>query len=72
MDKKEGNLTVTLLNPEGKLKNGEQDIMLEFTDGSGKPVDIKSASLNFNRNPSLLGVLCRCMAPPSRMGNALR
>ena len=48
MDKKEGNLTVTLLNPEGKLKNGEQDIMLEFTDGSGKPVDIKSASLNFN------------------------
>ena len=49
MEKKvDDKLTVTLLNPEGKLKNGEQDIMLEFTDGSGKPVEIKSASLNFN------------------------
>jgi len=41
-------LTVTLSNAEGKLKNGEQDLMLAFTDGSGKPVEIKAASLNFN------------------------
>lgn len=49
MDKKvNDNLTVTLSNPAGQLKNGGQDIMLEFTDGSGKPIEIKSASLNFN------------------------
>lgn len=41
-------LTVTLSGKEGKLKNGEQEIMLAFTDGEGKPVDITSASLNFN------------------------
>lgn len=41
-------LTVTLSNAEGQLKNGEQDIMLVFTDGNGKPVEIKAASLNFN------------------------
>lgn len=49
MDKKvNDNLVVTLSNPEGKLKNGEQDLMLTFQDGAGKPVDIKAASLNFN------------------------
>ena len=49
IDKKvSDNLTVTLSNPEGKLKNGEQDIMLTFTDGAGKPVEIKAAALNFN------------------------
>ena len=49
MDKKVNeNLTVTLSNSEGKLKNGEQEVMLEFMDGSGKAVEIKSASLNFN------------------------
>ncbi len=42
------NLTITLSNPEGKLKNGEQTIGLKFTDGSGNPVEIKAASLNFN------------------------
>ena len=41
-------LTVTLSNAEGKLKSGEQDLMLTFTDGSGKPAEIKAASLNFN------------------------
>ena len=41
-------VTVTLSNPEGKLKNGKQEIMLAFTDGSGKPIEIKAASLNFN------------------------
>lgn len=48
-DKKVGdNLTVTISNAEGKLKNGSQDIMLSFTDGTGNPVEIKAASLNFN------------------------
>ncbi|MGI8669587.1 MAG: FixH family protein [Aridibacter sp.] len=42
------NLTVMLSGKDGKLKNGQQEIMLSFTDGSGNPVDIKAASLNFN------------------------
>ncbi len=49
MEKKvSDSLTVTLSNAEGKLKNGEQNLMLAFTDGSGKPVEIKAASLNFH------------------------
>jgi hypothetical protein len=49
MEKKvDDNLTITLSNPEGKLKNDEQDIMLTFTDGKGNPVEMKAASLNFN------------------------
>ncbi len=42
------NLTVSLSNAEGKLKNGKQEMMIAFTDGAGKPVEIKAASLNFN------------------------
>lgn len=42
------NLTVSLLNDTGKLKNGEQELLLEFKDSSGKTVDVGSASLNFN------------------------
>jgi nitrogen fixation protein FixH len=41
-------LTVTLSSADGKLKNGKQEIFLAFTDGAGKPVEIKAASLNFN------------------------
>lgn len=45
------NLMVTLSNDTGKLKNGEQEIMLAFTDPSGKAVDVgmvKAAALNFH------------------------
>lgn len=41
-------LSVSLLSANGKLKNGQQEIMLAFTDGAGKPVDINAATLNFN------------------------
>ena len=44
------NLTVTLSNETGKLKSGEQEIMLAFTDVSGKAVDVgmvNAAALNF-------------------------
>ena len=43
-------LKVTLSNDTGKLKTGEQEIMLAFTDNSGKPVDVgmvTAAALNF-------------------------
>lgn len=46
--KLDGNVTVTLSNSAGKLMNGEQDLVLQFTDGDGKPVEIKAAALNFN------------------------
>jgi len=42
------NLTVTLSAYGGKLKQGDQDLMLSFTDGSGKAVEVSAASLNFN------------------------
>ncbi len=44
------NLTVTLSNDTGKLKNGEQEIFLSFTDAAGKAVDVgmvNAAALNF-------------------------
>lgn len=43
-----GNLTVTLSSDSGKLKNGDQEVMLAFADASGKAVDVGSASLNFH------------------------
>ncbi|MGH9946095.1 MAG: FixH family protein [Pyrinomonadaceae bacterium] len=42
-----GNLTVTLTSETGKLKNGDQEFMIVFTDGSGKAVDVGSAAINF-------------------------
>ena len=40
-------LTVTLSNDTGKLKNGEQDFWVSFTDASGKLVDVGSVGLNY-------------------------
>lgn len=42
------NLTVTLSSDTGKLQNGDQELFLAFTDASGKPVNVGSASLNFH------------------------
>ena len=41
------NLTVSVSSETGKVKNGEQELMLAFTDASGKAVDVGAASLNF-------------------------
>src|SRR6267142_5401891 len=43
-----GNLTATLSNNSGQLKQGNQEFMLTFTDSSGKPVDMGAVSLNFH------------------------
>ena len=43
-----GNLTATLSNSTGQLKLGDQEVMLDFTDASGKPVDVRAVSLNFH------------------------
>jgi hypothetical protein len=42
------NLTATLSNDSGVLKRGNQELMLAFTDSSGKPVDVGAVSLNFH------------------------
>lgn len=41
-------ITVTLSSDTGKLKVGDQQVMLAFTDASGKAVEIGAASLNFH------------------------
>ena len=43
-----GNLTATLASDTGQLKNGEQEVVLSFTDAAGKPVDVGAVSLNFH------------------------
>lgn len=43
-----GNLTATLSNENGALKHGNQELMLSFTDASGKPVDVGAVSLSFH------------------------
>jgi len=45
---KAGDLTVTLASANGELKNGENELMVTFTDAAGKPVDAGAASLNFH------------------------
>jgi hypothetical protein len=42
------NLTATLSNTTGQLKQGDQEVMLAFTDSSGKPADVGAVSLNFH------------------------
>jgi len=41
-------LTISLSNADGKLKYGDQEFTLAFTDSAGKPVEISAASLNFH------------------------
>ena len=43
-----GNLNATLSNSTGQLKQGDQEVMLSFTDSAGKPVDVGAVSLNFH------------------------
>jgi hypothetical protein len=41
-------LTATVANDSGQLKNGPQELTLSFTDSTGKPVDVGAVSLNFH------------------------
>ena len=44
---KSGDLTVTLSNSTGVLKNAENDLFISFADSSGKLIDVGAVSLNF-------------------------
>lgn len=50
-----GNLTATLSSESGALKHGDQQVMLSFTDASGKLVDVGAVSLNFHM-PQMAGM----------------
>jgi len=41
------NLTVTLSNRDGVLKNGDNEVFVSFKDGSGKTVEVGAVGLNF-------------------------
>jgi hypothetical protein len=41
-------VTVTLASNSGEVRNGENELMVSFTDASGNPVEISAASLNFH------------------------
>ena len=45
---KSSDMTATLSSATGDLKSGENELMVTFTDASGKPVDVGAASLNFH------------------------
>ena len=45
---KVNDLTATLSNSTGQLKQGDQEVTLAFTDASGKPVDVGAVSLNLH------------------------
>ena len=42
------NLNATLANDSGVLNQGDQELMLSFTDASGKPVDVGAIALIFH------------------------
>lgn len=42
------NLTATLANAEGVLRDGKNEFTLTFTDASGKPVDVGAVAVNFH------------------------
>jgi hypothetical protein len=42
------NLTATLSNATGQLKQGDQELTLAFSDSFGKPIDVGAVSLNFH------------------------
>ncbi|HXG93978.1 MAG TPA: FixH family protein [Blastocatellia bacterium] len=49
IDSSDNKLTITLANASGELKSGDNELVLSFTEkSSGKPVDIKAASLVFH------------------------
>ena len=43
-----GDMTIILASSSGELKNGQNELMITFTDPSGKPADVGAASLNFH------------------------
>jgi YtkA-like len=45
---KSGDVSITISSPKGQLTRGNNELILTFSDASGKGVDVGAASLNFN------------------------
>ena len=43
-------LTVTLSSPTGQLKNGDNDVLIEFRDSAGQSVDVGTVRFELNMN----------------------
>jgi len=43
-------LTVTLSSPDGQLRNGDNDVLIEFRDSSGNLVDVGNVKFELNMN----------------------
>ncbi len=53
--KKAGDMLVSVASASGEIRNGENELFLTFTDGSGKLVDVGAASLRFHM-PAMIGM----------------
>lgn len=42
------NMTVTMTNTDGVLRNGKNDFTVTFSDAGGKPVDVGAVAVNFH------------------------
>src|SRR5215471_7981445 len=49
-----GKLTIVLLNKTGELTQGQNDFIVEFKDGQGRPVDV--GDVQFGSNMSMPGM----------------
>ena len=45
------NLTATLSNKDGVLRNGDNEFFVSFKDAAGKPVEVGAVGLNFSMPP---------------------
>ena len=45
---KSGDVSITISSPKGQLSRGSNDLILTFSDASGKGIDVGAASLTFN------------------------
>ncbi len=43
-------LTVTFSSPGGQLKSGDNDVLIEFRDSGGQPVDVGNVKFDLNMN----------------------
>ena len=61
-------LTVKLVNREGGLRRGENDVLIEFRDRAGQPVDVGNVNLTIDMN--MPGMVMHGGGPAQKTGTA--
>jgi len=61
-------LTVKLVNREGGLRRGEKDVLIEFRDRAGQPVDVGNVNLTIDIN--MPGMVVHGGGPAQKTGTA--